>query len=96
MAIYLHPITENGAYSQQSTPFENAIIMNDDQLPIFLEFKGFGTVSDGIFTGNQSALDTWNSNHPNSSIKPMETYDDKIANLQTQLEATQEMIDGLS
>lgn len=65
---YLHSPNKSGAYSApQSMQFDGAIALNDDQLPTFLAFKGFGTVAGGVFTGNQTLLDAWNSAHPDTS-----------------------------
>lgn len=62
---YLHEKSD-GAYSLLNQPFDGAIEMNDDQYETFLAFKGFGDVSNGIFTGNKELLDAWNAEHPDT------------------------------
>lgn len=76
---YLHEKSAGGAYMcPQSTPFDGAIEMNDDQFQAFLAFKGYGDIVNGVFTGNQSALDAWNAEHPDTPATPTPTETEKL------------------
>lgn len=91
--LYLHAKNESGAYSPPwNSPFDGAILLNDDQLATFLAFKGFGTVDGGVFTGNQTLLDAWDTAQPEPE-KPKPTAEEKIALLQAQIKAQSATMD---
>lgn len=62
----------------QETPFAGAIEMNDNQIDTYNAFHGLGDIVNGVFTGNQTLLDAWNAEHPDTPAAPTPTVTEKL------------------